>query len=451
VTKRVIHPARTISGGIAVPGDKSISHRLAILAALAEGTSEIQNYSPAADCASTLQCLRRLGVKIETQEGAEKTHGQNSADRGYPTLRIRGAGLGGWQKPGRTLDAENSGTTIRLLAGALAGQPFASKLTGDASLRRRPMTRVIEPLEQMGARIRAARGGYAPLEIAGAALRPVEYTLPVASAQVKSAVLLAGLFAPGTTAVVEPVRTRDHTELALAEFGATVRRNGSRVEVAGRPRLEARRLAVPGDLSSAAFFLAAVLVLPGSKLMLLNVGLNPTRSAVLDFLAQMGAIIRVVQLEQRSGELVGDLEVSSQGAAPLRGGKIAGADVARLIDELPILAALGPYTEQGIEIRDAQELRVKESDRIAVLAENLRRMGARVEEFADGMRVAGRPETGGDGLRGAEVDPQGDHRLAMALAVAGLGARGKTRIRRSECVAVSYPEFFEDLEAVVQR
>src|SRR5208282_1841350 len=382
---KLIAPGRAVCGGIVVPGDKSISHRLAILAGLAEGASEIQNYSPAADCASTLGCLKRLGVKIETDEREGKAHGQNRADRGCPTLRIHGAGLRGWQKSRRTLDAQNSGTTMRLLAGALAGQSFSSRLDGDASLRQRPMRRVIEPLERMGAQIRSHKGGFAPLEITGALLRPTEYTLPVASAQVKSAVLLAGLFAPGTTAVIEPIRTRDHTEIALGEFGASVRRNGSRIEIAGGPRLLAREIAVPGDLSSAVFFLAAALILPGSKLMLLGVGLNPTRSAVLDFLARMGAAVRVARVEQRSGELVGDLEISSPGGAgrgdeehrlksvPLRGGKIAGADVARMIDELPMLAALGPYTEEGIEIRDAAELRVKESDRIAVLVENLRR------------------------------------------------------------------------------
>ena len=463
MAKKVVAPGRTVCGGIVVPGDKSISHRLVILAALAEGTSEIRNYSPAADCASTLGCLKRLGVKIETDEREGKAHGQNSTDRRYPILRIRGAGLRGWQKPRRTLDAQNSGTTMRLLAGALAGQSFSSRLDGDASLRQRPMRRVIEPLERMGAQIRSRKGGLAPLEITGGSLRPVEYTLPVASAQVKSAVLLAGLFAPGITAIIEPIRTRDHTEIALGEFGASVRRNGSRIEIAGGPQLLARQIAVPGDLSSAAFFLAAALILPGSKLMLLGVGLNPTRSAVLDFLAQMGAAVRVARVEQRSGELVGDLEISSpEGggrgggeyilkSVPLRGGKIAGADVPRMIDELPILAALGPYTEDGIEIRDAAELRLKESDRIAVLAENLRRMGARVEEFPDGMRVAGRAETGSRGLRGAELDPRGDHRLAMALAVAALGASGPTTIRGAECVGVSYPAFFEDLEAVLQR
>lgn len=448
---KVIPPARAISGGIVLPGDKSISHRLAILAALAEGATEIHDFSPAADCASTLGCLKRLGVRIETLDLKGKAGDPSSADRGFPTLRIHGRGLGAWQKPRRTLDAQNSGTTMRLLAGALAGQGFSSRLDGDSSLRRRPMRRVIEPLERMGAQIRARDGGFAPLEITGAGLRPIEFSLPVASAQVKSALLLAGLFAPGVTAVIEPVRTRDHTEIALVEFGASVRRDGPRVEIAGGPQLTGREIAVPGDLSSAVFFLAAALILPGSKLMLLGVGLNPTRSAVLDFLAQMGASVRVARIEQRSGEIVGDLEVSSGEPPLLRGGKIAGADVPRMIDELPMLAALGPFTREGIEIRDAAELRVKESDRIAVMAENLRRMGARVEEFPDGLRVAGRAETGRRGLRGAKVDPRGDHRLAMALAVAALGATGPTTIRGADCVAVSYPAFFDDLEAVVKR
>ena len=439
MAKRTIHPARSVSGGVAVPGDKSISHRLAIIASLAEGTSEILNYSPAADCASTLACLRRLGVETESSEEGER--------RGRK-VRIAGCGLEGWKKPSRTLDAENSGTTMRMLAGALAGQPFDSKLTGDASLRRRPMRRVIEPLAEMGARIQAHEGGFAPLEISAGALHAIEYKSPVASAQVKSAVLLAGLFAQGTTAVVEPVLTRDHTEIALAEFGAQIRRNALRVEVSGKPRLEPRQVSAPGDLSSAVFFLAAASILPGSKLLLLDVGMNPTRSAVLDFLLQMGAFIRVTRIEKRSGEVVGELEVAAP-SAPLRGAKIAGADVARLIDELPMLAALGPYTEEGIEIRDAQELRIKESDRIAVLAENLRRMGARVKEYPDGMRVGGRAESGGARLKGAEVDPQGDHRMAMALAIAALGAEGETTIRGAECVAVSYPSFFEDLASVL--
>jgi len=324
-------------------------------------------------------------------------------------------------------------------------------LTGDASLRRRPMRRVIEPLEQMGARIRAREGGFAPLEITGSPLHSIDYKLPVPSAQVKSAVLLAGLFADGTTAVIEPVRTRDHTEIALAEFGADVRRLGKRIELAGGARLHGHVVVVPGDLSSAIFLIAGALILPGSNLLLVNVGLNPTRSAVLDFLVQMGAPLRVAQIAERHGELVGNLEVASGEGLRLCGGEIAGADVARMIDELPMLAALGPYTDDGIEIRGAQELRVKESDRIAVLAENLKRMGAQVEEFPDGMRVAGRAKAREAPLRGATVDPQGDHRLAMALAIAALGAQGETTIRGSECVAVSYPSFFSDLESLRAR
>ena len=451
MAKQVIAPARSLSGGFIVPGDKSISHRLAILAALAEGPSEIANYSPAADCRSTLECLRRLGIAVKSDGKARKWKDTPEYPWSTPPVEIQGAGLAGWRKPGRTLDAENSGTTMRLLAGALAGQSFSSKLTGDASLRSRPMRRVIDPLVAMGARIRARDGGFAPLEITGAPLHAIEYTLPLASAQVKSAVLLAGLFAGGTTAVIEPVRTRDHTEIALTDFGTSVRRKGNRIEVAGGPRLHGHAVIVPGDLSSAVFLIAAALILPGSNLLLVHVGLNPTRSAVLDFLSQMGGSLRVARIEEHYGELVGNLEVTSGNSVALRGGKIAGAGVARMIDELPMLATMGPYTEEGIEIRDARELRVKESDRIAVLAGNLRRMGALVEEFDDGLRVAGRVETRGAGLRGAEVDPRGDHRLAMALAVAALGARGETRIRGAECVAVSYPDFFRDLNSVAQR
>jgi 3-phosphoshikimate 1-carboxyvinyltransferase len=433
VEKKKILPARRVSGAVSVPGDKSISHRLAILAALAEGPSEIAHYCSANDCARTLDCLRRLGVRIEQEKD---------------TVRITGAGLEGLTRSRRKLDAGNSGTTMRMLAGVLAGQKFETTITGDDSLRRRPMRRVIAPLEQMGARIRARNAEFAPLEISGAALSPIEYSMPSPSAQVKSAVLLAGLFAPGSTTVVEPVRTRDHTEIALAEFGADSSRNGKSIRVAGRPRLTGRQISVPGDISSAVFFLAATLVLPGSELLVSGVGLNPTRAAVLDFLAQMGAPMRILNVEMRHGELVGDISIRH---APLEGGKVAGAAVAQMIDELPMLAALGPYTERGIEIRDAAELRVKESDRITALAENLRRMGAQVEEFPDGLRVAGRAAAGaGARLRGAEIDPRGDHRIAMACAIAALGAEGESLLRDADCVAVSFPEFFDTLEAVAR-
>lgn len=401
-----------------------------MLAALAEGASEITHFSAAADCRSTLDCLARLGAKVESRDNC---------------VRITGAGLAGLRKSRRSLDAGNSGTTMRLLTGILSGQEFRSTIDGDASLRRRPMRRVIDPLTRMGARITAREGGYAPLKIDGTRLSPIEYTLPVPSAQVKSAVLLAGLFAEGVTSVVEPVRTRDHTELALAEFGARIEHEGRAVRIHGRPRLEARPLEVPGDLSSAVFFLAAALVLPESNIVIHNVGLNPTRSAVLDVLGSMGAPISLVSVRGAHGELVGDIAVCHE---PLRGGVLEGDMIAQIIDELPAIAVLGPYTEQGIEIRNAAELRVKESDRIAALAENLRRMGAKVEERADGLRVEGRSA---GRLHGAEIEPRGDHRMAMAFAVAALGAEGETVIRDAECAGVSYPDFFATLERLVER
>ncbi len=433
MAEKSIAPARTITGAVEVPGDKSISHRYAILCALAEGRSEIQHFSTAEDCRRTLDCLRHLGVVIESEN-----------DR----VRIVGAGLDGLRDPRTTLDAGNSGTTVRLLAGVLSGQPFRSTISGDDSLRRRPMRRVIEPLARMGAQIRARDGEFAPLEITGGALQPIDYILPVPSAQVKSAILLAGLYATGATSVVEPVRTRDHTELALAEFGARIERSDRRIRVYARSegsRLEARQLVVPGDVSSAVFFLAAALLLPESNLLLHNVGLNPTRTAVLDVLASMGAPISLVSVHGSSGELVGDIAVRH---ASLAGGVISGAVVPQMIDELPILAALGPYTEQGIEIRDAQELRVKESDRIAALAENLRRMGAKVEERPDGLKVAG---YSAGKLHGAEIDPYGDHRIAMAFAIAALAAEGTSVIRDADCAAVSFPDFFSTLDRLIER
>ncbi len=423
--KKVISPGGTVEGVIELPGDKSISHRYAILAALAEGTSEIANYASAADCRSTLECLRGLGVGIESSDGR---------------VRIAGKGLDGLREPRRTLDAENSGSTMRMLSGVLAGQRFKSAITGDESLRKRPMRRVIEPLRQMGAEIRSKEGDRAPLEIRGGNLRAIDYAPPTPSAQVKSAVLLAGLYAEGITTVREAINTRDHTEVALREFGGVLDGGRGTIQIHPRPKLMARQLAVPSDLSTAVFLIGATLVLPGSSLMIHNVGLNPTRARVLDFLNSIGAPVRVATVQMRNGELVGDVSVRH---AALEGGAISGSQVAEMIDELPMLAALGPFTEKGIEIHDAQELRVKESDRIAALAEGLRQMGAKVEEFADGLRVEGRSA---GKLRGAKVDPRGDHRIAMALAVAALGAEGETTIRDAECVGVSFPEFFATLD-----
>ena len=426
MAKRTISPGGSINGQVELPGDKSISHRYAIISALAEGTSEISNYASAADCQSTLECIRALGVKVEKSDDG--------------VLRISGKGLNGLQESRRTLNAENSGSTIRMLAGVLAGQPFTTTISGDDSLRRRPMRRIMDPLQQMGAEVESSEGDRAPLRIRGGDLNAIDYTPSVPSAQVKSAILLAGLYADGITTVRESVRTRDHTELALREFGAEVECGRGSVRIHPRPKLTARNLAVPSDISTAVFLIGATLVLPSSSLMLHNVGLNPTRARVLDFLVSIGAAIRVPSLQSRDGELAGAVSVSH---SVLEGGTISGSQVAEMIDELPMLAALGPYTEKGIEIHDAKELRVKESDRIAALSEGLGQMGAKVEEFPDGMRVQGRSA---GKLRGAKVDSHGDHRIAMALAVAALGAEGDTRIQDAECVGVSFPEFFKTLE-----
>jgi 3-phosphoshikimate 1-carboxyvinyltransferase len=436
VKKRTIHPAKHLTGGVEPPGDKSISHRYAMIAALAEGASELRHFAAAADCHSTLECMKALGAEVKLDKD---------------TVRITGHGLRGLKGSRRALDAGNSGTTIRLLAGILAGQQFASQLTGDASLQKRPMKRVVGPLRQMGADIRARDDNFAPLEIRGGRLHAIDFKMPMASAQVKSAVLLAGLFAEGETIVTEPARTRDHTELALEEFGAPVEKSGKTIRIQGpaegngAPKLHPRSLDVPGDLSSAVFFIAAASLFPDSNLLIHNVGLNPTRTAILDVFASMGAALQMLSVRSAHGEIVGDLAVKG---ASLKGGVIAGEQIPLLIDELPMLAALGPYTEQGIEIRDAAELRVKESDRIAALVENLRRMGATVEERPDGLRVEGRAA---GQLRGAEIEPHGDHRIAMAIAVAALGANGATVIRDADCAAVSYPNFYEDLDRVAER
>jgi 3-phosphoshikimate 1-carboxyvinyltransferase len=425
VSRKIIPPSRPVTGTIELPGDKSISHRYAILAALAEGRSEINNFSTAADCRSTLLCLSRLGVKIT-----------KVAQR----VIIEGRGLTGLRRSFRALHAGNSGTTIRLLAGVLAGHPFASRITGDSSLRRRPMRRVAEPLELMGAQVRARSGEFAPLDIRGGSLRPIDYTLPIPSAQVKSAILLAGLFTDGWTTVRDSAATRDHTEIALREFGAELRQAPPAISIRGGPRLSPRQLRVPGDFSSATFFAGLALILPGSELLISNVGLNPTRTAFLDVLAGMGAAPRITSVEMHAGELVGSLLVRH---ASLAGGVIRGGQVSKLIDELPLLAALGPYTELGIEIRDAIELRAKETDRITALCAGLHALGARVREFPDGLRVEGRAA---GPLRGGVLQSHGDHRVAMALGIAALAATGHTTLRQSRCVDISFPEFFNFVE-----
>ncbi len=423
----VVRPARNIAGALQLPGDKSISHRYAMLAAIAEGTTRLANFSTGADCASTLACLATLGVELERTENAV-------------LIRGRGRKL---QQPDRPLDCGNSGSTMRMLSGILAGQVFSSELVGDESLSRRPMARIIAPLEAMGAQIAANDGGRPPLRITGTHLKAIDYKMPVASAQVKSALLFAGLFAEGKTRVEEPVRTRDHGELALGAFGAEVTQQGNQAWIAGGQDLHAIEAEIPGDLSSAAFFLCAAALFPGSRLLISALLLNPTRARLLDILILMGVGISVAKLEDKHGELVGSVEVDGR---DLRGALITGADTAALIDEIPVLAAIAPYSASGIEVRDARELRVKESDRIAALVTNLRAMGAEVQELEDGLKIPGR-----QALHGAEIDSFGDHRIAMAFAVAALRAEGETTIHRADAAVISCPGFFAALEALSQR
>jgi 3-phosphoshikimate 1-carboxyvinyltransferase len=437
-----IAPAKQLRGHLRLPGDKSISHRAALIAAIASGTSQIDNFSSSADCSATLACLERLGV---------------SCQRRYNAVAITGAGSRGLRAAARELDCGNSGSTIRMLSGILAGQPFRSVLTGDESLRLRPMSRIIRPLELMGAQLHAV-DGKPPLRIEGSyPLRPISYELPVASAQVKSCVLLAGLYADGRTEVIEqPGGTRDHTERMLRWFGVPVQSNspadatGPVIAVEGPARFGARDLTVPSDVSSAAFLLAAAALLPGSELVVDGVGLNPTRSAFLPVLQRLGLEVEILEQREVCNEPVGtvrargrdrDSQPATAGVTSIRGNVIAS-----LIDELPLLAVVGSQIAGGIEIREAGELRVKETDRIAATARNLRAMGVEVAEFPDGLVVPGPTR-----LQGALIESYGDHRIAMAFAVAGLLAAGESEIVGSECAAVSFPEFFTVLESVSER
>ncbi len=422
-----ICPAHSLAGVVELPGDKSISHRYAMLASIAEGDSRIHNYSTGADCHSTLHCVRALGIGVDV-DGTDIT--------------IHGRGLHGLRKSDAALDAGNSGSTIRMLSGILAAQKFTTTIGGDESLSQRPMDRIIKPLSEMGARIEARDGRYPPLVIHESALHPLEYTLPVASAQVKSCVLLAGLYTDGVTTVHEPVRTRDHTEVALREFGADVSTMKRAISVRGPAKLEGRELAVPGDLSSAAFFIVAALLVPGGYLTINNVGLNPTRSALLDFLVGMGANIKILELRQSGGEVVGDLLIRY---APAQGGVLEGAQTAALIDEIPVLAVLGAASRDGLTVRNAAELRVKETDRIATIADNCSRMGVEIDVEPDGFRVPGRQS-----FRAARLDSFGDHRIAMAFSVAALAAGGPCTIDRAEAASVSFPEFYETLRRIVE-
>jgi 3-phosphoshikimate 1-carboxyvinyltransferase len=422
----LVRPAQRVSGRVEVPGDKSISHRYALLGAMADGRTSITGYSSGADCAATLACLRALGVAIKTPAPA--------------TVEITGRGLHGLTRAEGPVDAANSGTTMRLLAGLAAAHPFRTVIIGDASLSRRPMGRVMEPLTQMGATI-AADGGRPPLTIDGAALKGITYEPPVPSAQVKSSLLLAGLHAAGRTVVVEPAATRDHTERALTAFGVAVEQDGPRVAVAGGQRLQGRDVIVPGDISGAAFWCALAAGTPGSSIEIRGVGLNPSRTGLLRVLERAGAQIQAqAQVEhEAAGEPIGRLTIA---AGDPRSFVVDPAEVPGLIDELPALGALGTLLPEGLsmEVRGAAELRVKESDRIAALAAGFRALGANVVEYPDGFRIEARP------LTGATVDAVGDHRLAMAFAVAASGASSPTTIAGAAAVDVSYPRFFEELQ-----
>lgn len=426
--QQTIRPAGRLSGVLSLPGDKSISHRFAMIASLAEGTTRISNFSTGADCHSTLGCVQALGIDASEQG---------------TTVTIHGQGLHGWKEPKGDLDAGNSGSTIRMMSGLLAAQPFTSRIFGDESLSRRPMGRVMKPLAEMGAKIEARDGQFPPLTIHGGPLRAIEYTLPVPSAQVKTCVLFGGLFAEGQTIVHEPIRSRDHTEIALREFGADIQVRQRTITLQGRPQLTGRDVVVPSDLSSAAFFLVAGLLVPDSNLVIQGVGLNPTRSALLDFLLSTGANIKVLKIESVNGEPIGDIQVRH---APIRGGVIEKDMAAALIDEIPVLAVLGAASEDGFVVRDAAELRIKETDRIATVADNFRRMGIEIEVTPDGMRVPGRQK-----FRAARFDSFGDHRIAMAFAVAALRGDGESIIENAEAASVSFPEFWGIVEKAAGR
>jgi 3-phosphoshikimate 1-carboxyvinyltransferase len=427
--ERLIQPARNIMGSLRLPGDKSISHRYAMLGAFAAGTSRFTNFSTGADCASTLACMQALGAKVN-----------RTADDG-----IEVTGVAGRVTPANhPLDCGNSGSTMRMMSGMLAAQEGSFTLIGDESLSRRPMERIRKPLEAMGAKL-TLTDGHAPLTIHGGQLKSIDFITPVPSAQVKTCILLAGLQTAGQTTVREALRTRDHSELALRAFGAEVTRTVDSVSISGPQALHAIEATVPGDLSSAAFFLCAAAMFPDSSLVLDSISLNPTRATLLDVLTALGARMSILDVQEKHSELVGTIQITGPEDG-MGTTAISGALAAQLIDELPVLAAIGPYTSGGIRIRDAKELRIKESDRIALVAKNLRAMGAEVIEFEDGLDVPG-----GQTLHGATIDSGGDHRIAMAFAVSALRAEGETIIHGAESAAISFPEFFDLLDRVAER
>ena len=433
MSTQIIRPARTLQGSLTVPGDKSISHRYAMLAGLAEGTTRLSNFSTGADPHSSLGCMEALGAKVvKTGTGAGAT------------IDVTGV-AGAFQQPAGPLDCGNSGSTMRMLAGLIAPHPHTFTLIGDHSLTLRPMERIRKPLSQMGARLDLV-DGHAPMTVHGGPLHAIDFTTPIPSAQVKTAVLFAGLQADGTTSLSEAIRTRDHSEHALKAFGATLVRSGEKLSIAGGQKLKAIDATVPGDISSAAFFLCAALLFPDSNLVLDSLGMNPTRAALLDVITALGGRIKVLNVEEHHGEMIGTVQVNRGGSTAGTPFTISGALTAQVIDELPVLAAIAPYTANGLIIRDAQELRVKESDRIALVAKNLRAMGAELTENPDGLEIPGNQN-----LHGARIDSGDDHRIAMAFSIAARRATGETEIDGAECASISFPEFFTSLDAVAQR
>jgi 3-phosphoshikimate 1-carboxyvinyltransferase len=434
MSTQIIRPARTLQGSLTVPGDKSISHRYALLAGLAEGTSRLANFSIGADPQSSLACMESLGATIVRQGSGPAA-----------TVEVTGV-AGAFCQPAAPLDCGNSGSTMRMLAGLVASHPHTFTLIGDPSLTLRPMERIRIPLSHMGAQLDLI-DGHAPMTIHGRPLHAIDFATPIPSAQVKTCVLFAGLQAEGTTSLAESIRTRDHTEHALRAFGATLTRNGEKLSIAGGQKLKAIEATVPGDISSAAFFLCAALLFPDSNLVLDSIGMNPTRAALLDVIVALGGRIKMLSVEERHGELIGSIQVNCAPASPTtKPFTIGGALTAQVIDELPVLAAIAPYTANGLILRDAQELRVKESDRIALVARNLRAMGAEVAELPDGLEIPG-----GQSLHGASIDSAADHRIAMAFSIAALRAEGDTEIQGAEAAAISFPEFFTALDSLAKR
>ena len=418
-----------LKGEVTVPGDKSISHRSIMFGSIAKGTTEVHNVLQGADCLSTMDCFRRLGIEIEKKGDSVLIHGK---------------GLHGLTAPDNLLDVGNSGTTTRLISGILAGQPFDSKLSGDESLNSRPMKRIIEPLRQMGANISSIlRNDCAPLYITPARLHGIRYDSPVASAQVKSCILLAGLYADDPVSVTEPYLSRNHSELMLRHFGASVTSTGTTAAILPEPRLCGQEIRVPGDISSAAYFIAAALMVPGSEILLKHVGINPTRDGILRVCRDMGADITLLKEDSGAGEPTADLLIRY---SPLHGTTVGGALIPTLIDELPVAAALACFAKGTTVIKDAQELKVKESNRIDVMVQNLRAMGAQITATEDGMVIEG-----GHPLHGAVIDSRLDHRIAMTFAVTALAADGETRITGADCVRISYPGFYEDLNSLCRQ